>query len=182
MSELFATYEYVVAQKSEGRFLWRKIGFLALYVIYVVGFVLVGVITRLGAALVALVPVTTWMLVFFTWRYASIEYEYSLTSGTLTFSEIYGGRSRKKMMEMRLKNAVAILPLDEKRTADRVDAFAPEEHYCALPSKEAEDAYVMLYTAEDGKKCAFTFVATAQTLKIMQYYNHTATVLRQTRM
>ena len=75
MSEMFTTYEYVVAQKAEGRFLLRKLLFLLLYVVYIVSLLLVGVITRIGIPLLALVPVTTWILVFFTWRYAKVEYE-----------------------------------------------------------------------------------------------------------
>lgn len=180
MSEMFTTYEYVVAQKAEGRFLVRKILFLLLYVVYIVSLLLVGVITRIGIPLLALVPVTTWILVFFTWRYAKVEYEYSLTSGQLTFSEIYGGRSRKKKMEMRLRDAVHIRPRDEKMTESLADAYAPEEVYHAVPSRDARDVYVMLYANEAGKHCAFCFVATEQALKIMKYYNAGATVVRPT--
>lgn len=185
MSELFSTYEFVVAQKAEGHFLRRRILFILLYIVYALSFLTVGIITRLGVPMVALVPVTTWILAFFTWRYANIEYEYSMTSGTLTFSEVYGGRSRKKKAEFRLKDAAAILPLDDPKTADQVNRFAPEIVYNAIPSKDAKDTYVMLYVDESektkghGKHVAFTFVATAQALKIMKYYNPSATVVTE---
>ena len=75
MSDLFSSYEFVVAQKAEGRFLRRRILFILMYIVYVVTFLGIGIITRIGIPLVALVPVTTWILIFFTWRYVQVEYE-----------------------------------------------------------------------------------------------------------
>ena len=181
MSELFTTYEFVVAQKAEGRFLRRRILFVLMYMLYVATFLGIGIITRIGIPLVALVPVTTWILIFFTWRYVQVEYEYSMTSGILVFTEIYGGRSRKKMMEVHIKDAAAILPISDPRTEVEVERFAPEIVYSAIPSTHAEDTYVMLFEDRNeqvkgkGKHKAFTFVATTQALKIMKYYNSFAT-------
>lgn len=184
MSELFSTYEFVVAQKAEGRYLRRKIALMCMYVLYIVALLCVGLMTRIAVPLLALIPVTLWIIVFFTWRYTNIEYEYSMTSGVLTFSEIYGGRSRKKIAEFRIKNATAILPLSDPHTEVDFDRFAPEIVYRALPSKDAEDVYVMLYTEESGagkerskgKHVAFTFVATEQALKILKYYNSSTVI------
>lgn len=181
MSELFTTYEFVVAQKAEGRFLRRRILFILMYALYVAAFLTVGIITRIGIPLVALVPVTTWILIFFTWRYVQVEYEYSMTSGILVFTEIYGGRSRKKMMEVHIKDAIAILPLSDPATEEQVNRFAPEIVYSGIPSTKAEDTYVMLFEdrkeagKDKGKHVAFTFVATTQALKVMKYYNSFAT-------
>ena len=183
MSELFTTYEFVVAQKAEGRFLRRRILFILMYALYVTAFLTVGIITRIGIPLVALVPVTTWILIFFTWRYVQVEYEYSMTSGILVFTEIYGGRSRKKIMEVHIKDVTAILPLSDPRTEVQVERFEPETVYSAVPSKDATDTYVMLFEERGeqakgkGKHIAFTFVATTQALKIMKYYNSFATTV-----
>lgn len=183
MSELFTTYEFVVAQKAEGRFLRRRILFVLMYVVYIAAFLTVGIITRIGIPLVALVPVTTWILIFFTWRYVQVEYEYSMTSGILVFTEIYGGRSRKKMMEVQIKEATAILPLSDPRTEAQIDRFAPDIVYSGIPSAKAEDTYVMLFedstgkAGGKGKHVAFTFVATTQALKVMKYYNAFATTV-----
>lgn len=183
MNDLFSTYEFVVAQKAEGRFLRRRILFVLMYFAYVATFLTVGIITRIGIPLVALVPVTTWIIIFFTWRYVQVEYEYSITSGILVFTEIYGGRSRKKMMEVHIKDATAILPIDDPKTEAQVDRFAPEIVYNAIHTKKAEDTYVMLFTDETdkvrgkGKNIAFTFVATTQALKVLKYYNPLATTV-----
>ena len=184
MNDLFSTYEFVVAQKAEGRFLRRRILFILMYVAYVAAFLTVGIITRIGIPLVALVPVTTWIIIFFTWRYVQVEYEYSITSGILVFTEIYGGRSRKKMMEVYIKDVTAALPLDDPHTERVVDGFAPDVVYSAIPSKKAEDTYVLLFVDEKEKKAkgkgtnvAFTFVATTQALKVLKYYNPHATTV-----
>ena len=183
MNDLFSTYEFVVAQKAEGRFLRRRILFVLMYIAYITAFLTVGIITRIGIPLVALVPVTTWIIIFFTWRYVQVEYEYSITSGILVFTEIYGGRSRKKMLEVHIKDATAILPLSDPRTEIEIERFAPETVYSGVPSKKAEDTYVMLFVDEkdktkgQGKHIAFTFVATTQALKVLKYYNSLATTV-----
>ena len=185
MSELFSTYEFAVAQKAEGRFLVRKILLMILYIVYVGIALATGLTVRIVVPLLALIPVTLWIIIFFTWRYTNIEYEYSMTSGVLTFTEIYGGRSRKKMAEFRIKDAVAILPLSDEETAKKVQKFDPMINYCAIPQKNARDTYVALYLDENVKiggkprHNAFTFVATGQALKILKYYNPTATVVTQ---
>ena len=76
-NDFTSTYEYTVEQKSEGKFRLMRIGFMALYIIYPLIFMAVAFITQLFQ-LFALVVVTEWMLVFFTWKYAKPEYEYSV--------------------------------------------------------------------------------------------------------
>jgi hypothetical protein len=86
-------------------------------------------------------------------------------------------------MEVHIKDASAILPLNDPRTEAQVDRFAPEVVHNAIPSKRAEDTYVMLYVDEKDKvkgkgvNTAFTFVATTQALKVMKYYNSLATTV-----
>ena len=68
-NDFTSTYEYTVEQKPEGKFRLMRIGFMALYIIYPLIFMAVAFITQLFQ-LFALVVVTEWMLVFFTWKYA----------------------------------------------------------------------------------------------------------------
>ncbi|MBQ8207186.1 MAG: hypothetical protein IJZ89_00430 [Clostridia bacterium] len=176
MSE-FSTYEYVVAQKIEGKWRLKKLGLLLLYVAFIVAWFIFGFVSHLFP-LLALMPVTLWMLVFFTWRYIKVEYEYSMTSGDVMFSNIYGGRSRKTVIEFRLKDCSLIAPLSthEHKARD----YEPEIVYRAVSSEKAQDVYFALFE-KDGKRCIVYFEATAKALKICRFYNAPATVMSEVR-
>ena len=80
----FHEFEYTVTKKPEGAYLTKRILMIALYVLF-------GLVYFFGLAaahlypLMALIIFFEWMLVFVTWKYVSIEYTYSLISGTMTF-------------------------------------------------------------------------------------------------
>lgn len=174
----FSTYEYVVAKKREGAYRYARTGLIFLYVCFVLAAFIIGATIRLFVPMLALLPLATWILVFLTWRYVVIDYEYSVTSGILTFSKIYNNRTRKTVTDIKVKSAAAIAPLGDKLHRSRLDAYAPAVIYNALSSEEAPDAYFMIYQDEKGQKCAFLFEATAQALKIFRFYNAPATVVR----
>ena len=174
MNDLFTTYEFVVAQKAEGHFLRRRILFILMYIAYVTAFLTVGIITRIGIPLVALVPVTTWILIFFTWRYVQVEYEYSYFTGALTVSRILGNRTRKKLLNVRIQELAAIFPYGEANTS-RIEAYGAENVIFAASSQNAENLYVALWQdAESGKRCVLFFEPNEKAIKILKYYNMSA--------
>lgn len=180
MSE-FNSYEFVVEQAKEGKWKLLRIGMIALYVLYGAAWLVVGMVSRL-IPLVALAPVTLWIIVFFTWRYTSVEYEYSIQSGELTFSKIFGSRSRRTQMTMRVRDASLIAPLDGDVYSAKATAYQPEREFSAISSLKAPDIYFMLFELENpktgGKKRAiFYFEATASALKTCRFYNQAATVV-----
>lgn len=172
MSE-FTTYEYVVAQKAEGKWKLKKLGMILLYIAFVIAWFIFGFVSKMFP-LLALIPLTLWMLVFFTWRYVKVEYEYAMESGNMTISNIYGGRSRKKIVSFKMKDCSLIAPVSTHDSEAK--DYAPENIYNALSSEKATDAYFALFEL-DGKKCVAYFEATEKALKICKYYNSTATVM-----
>lgn len=174
----FKTYEYVVAQKTEGKRRLEKPGMILLYVAFIIAWFIFGFVSKMFP-LLELIPVTLWMLVFFTWRYVKVEYEYSIESGDMTISNIYGGRSRKKIVTFKLKDCSLIAPVS---TYDfKAKDYEPEKIYNALSSEKAEDAYFALFEL-DGKRCTAYFEATEKALKICKYYNSTATVMSKVKI
>ena len=178
----FSTYEFVVKQKTEGKWILARVGMIALYVAFVLAWVVIGI--KGFAALLALVPVTLWILIFFTWRYVSVEYEYSITSGELRFSKIFGGRSRRTCLTLQLRNAVRIAPLENAEEAKKAEAYAPEREFSAISSLRAPDIYFMLFEyefKEHGKtkkrRAILYFEATAKALQICRFYNPSATLM-----
>ena len=180
----FSTYEFAVKQRIEGRFLAAKIGLLLFYTSYVVGLLLIGLLTRILVPLLALIPLTLWIIVFFTWRFTEVEYEYSITSGELVFSKIFGNRTRRRQLKISLRDAVRIAPLDNGEHSARAEAWKPQREFSAISSLFAPDIYFILfeYTEKHGKKAEkcraiFYLEATNRTLQICRFYNPSATVL-----
>ena len=170
-------YEYTVEQKCEGKWKLRKRLMLTLYVFYTIAYFLVIYITRI-IPLGALIPVTLWILIFFTWRYVKPEYKYRIESSFLTFTVIYGVRTKKEIFKTKICDAEYILPLTEAEALIR--DLKPRIRYNALPCANCEDAYAMLYTDADGRRCIFTFKATAQALKSLRFYNSSTKIVTTT--
>ena len=172
MSE-FSTYEYAVSEKKTVKLLLKKLCLLFIYFLFVVAWFIFGFVSKFFP-LLALMPVTLWMLVFFTWRYVNVEYEYSMTSGDITFSKIYGNRQRKKVIEFKIKDCTLIAPFDKSEAKAR--DYSPEKVYYMLSDINAPSAYVALLE-KDGKHIAVCFEATEKALKICRFYNAPATVI-----
>lgn len=172
--------EYSVECKSEGKLKMRKLWLILAYIAFVVlYFVLFTVITKI-VPLVAILPLLVWILVFFTWRYTKVEYEYAILQGAFHFSVIYGGRTRKELLEVKIKDMTVIAPYEGEMIA-RTEAPDIARHYQFISSKDSPDRYAAIWVDEEGKKCSLLFEATNKTLKICKFYNQTATVVKQMR-
>ncbi len=183
MQDLTSPYEYVVGQKKTASLRLRRAGLIALYILFPIVVLVVVATSRVGslfAPLCAFLAIATWMLVFFTWRYVSVEYEYTVVSGRLTFSKIYGGRSRKKVLELMLRDADRIAPLTDDAVRE-LSRSGLDKTYSALSAPDAEDAYFMTFKAPSGERCVFYFEATAQMLKLCRFYNASSTVVTKVR-
>lgn len=167
----FLTYEYVVTPEKKGALRKKKLILIAVYALYCILLLLfVMTVGKLFLPLFALVPLTLWIIIFFTWRYTNPEYEYSITSGILTFSVIYGGRSRKKVFEQSVKSMEAIAPLN-KTHSYKIDDYKPVCVYEGSSSHESPDAYFAIFENEKGEKSVYYFEATARALKVLRHYN-----------
>ncbi len=148
----FENYEYVIALKPCGKTRLKKAGLIALYILFVISWLAFGLNTPFPA-LLALIPLTTWILVFLTWRYSNVEYEYSVASGIVTFSKIFGGRSRKKVFELDLRSVERLIPIKDRDIERILNDYEPKFEISFLSSPDAPDAYLALF-AEDDTKCA----------------------------
>ena len=181
----FLTYEFVVSQRPKGKWLAARIGLIAFYCLYPLVVLFLGMKAQIIAPLLAFVPLSLWLIIFITWRYVSVDYEYSVTSGTLTFTKVYGNRSRRKIFEMKLKDAVRIAPLEAPLEADRATAYAPEREFVGVSSMSAPDIYIMLFElgndkSREKRRAIFYFEATAKMLSVCRFYNPSGTVLSNT--
>ena len=164
----FGTYEYVVARSNKGAGKVKPFLFIVGYIVIALALLTFALVSKIGAPLISLAPLAIAVVIFFTWRYTKIESEYSITSGVLTLSEIYGGRSRKTVVEFKLKDCEEIAPLSDfggRREAET------DVTYTALSSNQSPNAYFAAFEDEKGRKCVLFFEATEKALKICRFYN-----------
>lgn len=179
-NDFTSTYEYTVEQKPEGKFKTRRALLMALYIIYPVILLAIVSIFQLFQ-LFALVIITEWMIVYATWKYVKPEYEYSVTSGKVTFSTIYGRRSRKEMLTFAIKDCLKIAPATDGDFIAMLEQYDPEITYSAISSVDSPDKYYAAFENAEGKRCVFYFEATEKMLKLCRNYNSTHTVITKVR-
>ena len=162
MQDITAPYEYTISEKKTPRLRLRRAGLITLYILFPIVILVIVATSKVGALfapMCAFLAIATWMLVFFTWRYVSIEYEYT---------------------EFMIKDAEAIAP-DNKANADKIKYFSPDKEYNCISAPGAEDAYFMTFRNEEGTKCVVRFEATSKMLGICRFYNPSVTVMGKVR-
>ena len=174
----FQTCEFQTHQKTYGIWIIKKICLILLYVSFVIAAFTVGFLTRVIVPFLAFVPISTTIIVFFTWKYVDVDYECSMTSGYITFSKIYGSRSRKRVFETSIKSMNLIAPYTNEYI-DKAIRFAPTVEYNALSSPKANNQYFALFEDADGKKAMFIFEANKRALEIFRFYNPSSTVIER---
>lgn len=174
--ELSSTYEYVVSLKNRPKYKIRRALLLAAYILYAAAMLVVGVASGWLAPLLALVPLSAWIIVWLTWRYGTVEYEYSLTGGVMTLSKIYGGRTRRRLGEITIKSMSAIMPF-EGEYIKQAERYAPERTIDLTADLQRPNVYCALYETSEKRRGILYFEATDRALRILKYYN-SATVVK----
>lgn len=169
-----APFEYVVAEAGGKKKTTKKLLFVAAYVLYCAVVLIVGFIVKLILPILCFIPLSIWIIVFLTWKYTQLEYEYSFFSGNLTVSRILGGRSRKKLCEVHLRDLAAVFPYRDANLS-RVEAFGAEVTVFAASATQAEGLYVALWQdKESGKRMMLYFEPNEKAIRIIKYYNMSA--------
>lgn len=173
----FNTFEFVVDERAEGK---RKlVKFLGRFVLlaFIGAFVAFTFIIRMP--MLAILPLLLLGLVLYFWKIFNCELEYSITSGIMTFSRIYGGMKRKKVLEIVIKDCRKIAPRSEEFDSS-LAARGVSKVYSFSSHSTAEDQYYATFE-EDGQLCVVYFEATEKTLKLLRYYNPTTVVTKVSR-
>ena len=119
----FESYEYVITPKRDLKNKLLRFALIILYVGFVIAWLVFGFVSGF-IPLLALIPVTTWMLIFFTWRYVNVEYEYSVSSGVVTFTKVFDNRSKKVAAVFDIRSATLIAPMTDHFTKKKGHANA----------------------------------------------------------
>ena len=176
MSE-FNTFEFVVDEQAEGM---RKLGkFLGRSALLgaCIGFFFACLALQLYP--IAILPIALLSLVLYFWKIFNCELEYSMTSGIMTFSRIYGGMKRKAVLELTIKDFREVAPRTPEADA-RLKARGITKYHSFSSHSTASDQYYALFE-ENGDLSVVYFEATDKTLKILRFYNPVTVVTKVSR-
>jgi len=79
---------------------------------------------------------------------SKMEYEYTLTNGSVEIAAIYNASRRKEIMQFDLENVTMVVPKDSNR-------INPQEKFsktCSFVSKTGEGQQISLVLEENGRK------------------------------
>lgn len=111
-------------------------------------------------------------LVWFLWRYTQVEYEYLIAEGEMSFSAVYGKKSRRDLYSFPIREAERIVAYqDEKK---KCDSFPADETRFYAGRFDDEDTMCALITREDGKKARIFFQGTPEALAAFSRVNRRA--------
>lgn len=175
--------EYSVRQRIEGKWVLIRAGLIALYIFIPLFAAFLGPIFKNLVAFAAVGILIDVPVVLLTWRRTRVEYEYAMTGGTLVFSEIYGGSTRKPIFETELKTISAAFPYDSEKGRRQLSDYAPEVQYYALSTTDEErnrekEIWCCLFLGEDGKRSAFYFELTDTAYRYLRSYANAQTAGR----
>ena len=158
-------YERVLKKKDLRRIL-LLLG--AYFVILSVWFV-VAIRYTLNAMILVLAPLSILAAVLLTWKYAKVEYEYSFSAGTFTFSKIYGKSKRKTVFSADLKSIALAKPYDADRDAD----LDYSEFINAIPSSFSQNPCICIFDVNEKRTCVL-IECDERSAKILRYFNPSA--------
>ncbi len=162
--------EFSVKKSSCGSYRSARIAVIVGYILLIGGLcVLLAIKFPMG---IAIMPILGWMLVFFTWRYVSVEYKYTVDHATFTAVAVYGGKSERTLVKLAAKDIECVEPFDATLAdmAGTVDL---------RPFPDCPDSYMLMGVDGQGKKVCVLFEATNGILKALRFYNSKAVVMSE---
>lgn len=171
---------YGVKKKPEGKYKLHRILMVCGYILFCIIYLIVFLVPVKLAMMITFLPVLTWILVYFTWYWVNIYYEYMIIGGSLRLLEIFGMRRMRVMCEFKISSLTIAAPYTGAYRKEADSAEITRRIY-GVSSMKNPDVYFGIYTDSDGKLTAVFFEATEKTLKAMRYYNPNV-VMSKTRL
>lgn len=173
MSEL-QSYEKILSRKNEGTHRWKVLGWLFLYLNWVLLGSLLLAAFGMSAPLLLLLTLSTVFLVRLTWKYTQVEFEYALLDGVLVIDKIYGKKTRRAVFEGELKHALLIAPYTEDFLRKAKELRPLNKSIDATSSENAENVWFLLFE-KDESGLLILVEADETMLRIFRHYNARAT-------
>lgn len=165
--------EHLVPLQEKRLILPKKLGLIGFGVALVLG---LGIATFAIPALqyfgggIFLLLLGIMILMWYLSRFVSIEYEYTILSGEITFEAVYGRRQRKKYYTTPLKNIEKLAPVNGKAVKKEDFQGVTREVFCAAKMENSKTWYAIV-KEENGEKTLLFFEVTEKAEKALRFYN-----------
>ncbi len=169
-NEFSGFVNYAVTKKIEGKYKLARRLLVVAYILIDLLYASIFLVFTKMPTFVMFVPLLTWAMVYFTWCFVSIEYEYTIVGGVMTAREVFGMRWSRVICEVRVSAMEEIAPLD-RIAASKLEKIPEESRFECISTKSSPDIYYALF---DGK--SLLFEATEKTLKVIKYYNSSVVI------
>lgn len=164
--------EHLVPLQEKRVILPRKLAVIGLAVFLTLALAVAVVTTKFlqyfggGIFLLLLgIMVLTWYL----WRFASIEYEYTIMGGEISFEVVYGRRQRKHFYSAKLNRVEKLAALNGKKVTKEDFQGVTREVFCASTMNNPNTWYAIV-KEENGEKTLLFFEVTTKAEKTLRFY------------
>lgn len=109
-------------------------------------------------------------LVWYLWRFVSVEYEYTILGGEMSFEIIYGRRQRKKYYTAPIAKMEKIAPVGERNLSIRDFSQVTREVFCAS-TRTGDRTWYAIVSEEGGGKTLLFFEMIPKAEKVLRFQN-----------
>lgn len=104
---------------------------------------------------------------WFVFQFTKIEYEYTVATGELTLSKIYGARVRKDVLNIKTSDITSIIPESELKNIKADNVL----YTCR---KSDVNLLCLVYTTKESDKNVLVISAPDKTVSCLKYYRRSA--------
>ncbi len=168
-------FEYLIRQKNSGKLIKKKLLFIFGYIalaILIYSLIFSYCPTIVLFPFLLLVTAVIGGVVFFTWKFTIVEFEYIIVPDHITFTVIYGKRLRKRALDLELK-AFSEIGYYDPVSAERLENVTVNRDFVYISSTSAPDICYALFD-RDNEKCILYFEAPDKALELIKKYNPSA--------
>ncbi|HBF15093.1 MAG TPA: hypothetical protein DDW30_05325 [Clostridiales bacterium] len=148
----------------------RKALLLLLYVAFIgIWATLLAVLQTYAMYIGAFSMLSLLVLVFFTWRYASPEYEISVHEGQFCAAVIYGGLTRKELYTCAVRDFTSIAPCPPE-AIEALETLEADRRLVMVSGTGREPVYLARARSADGSTVLLCFDTGEKLQRLLKYY------------
>lgn len=156
-----------ILPKRDRKLKMRKALLLLLYVAFVgIWATLLAVLQTYAMYIGAFSMLSLLVLVFFTWRYESPEYEVSIDKGVFCAAVIYGGLTRKDLFSCHVRDFTEIAPCPP----NGIDHLEADRKFVFVSGAGREPVYFARGRSADGSTVLLCFDTGEKLRRLLKYY------------
>ncbi|MBR7165030.1 MAG: hypothetical protein IKD18_02010 [Clostridia bacterium] len=165
--------EHIVPLKEAKLVLPKKIALICGAVLLVMAIIVLMVLFPAVGGLGAIFFILTAYVIWLLWRFVSIEFEYTIHQGEISFDIVYGRRQRKHYYTAKLARVEKIAPLQNGQVPQADLQGVNKTVFCATKKTSPFARYAVVHE-EDGTKTLLYFEIMEKAEKVLRFYNSRA--------